>query len=533
MPWYRTGTVSVTNGATTVTGSGTNWIDGAAVGEAFIGPDAKVYEIAAVISATQITLATAYQGTTQTGQSYQIVPSQSYIRDLAAQAATLVANYGTAMTSAGHGAFGDGTVSAPGVRFTADGDTGLRRVGTNSVAVVAGGADRLTVDTAGASVTGNLSVSGTLTTNNFTLTGNTTLGDAAGDTLTINGTAVSIPNNLNIDSNTLFIDAVNNRIGIGTATPTNALTVAGNFNVTGNTTIGDAPTDTLTVHPNAVTWSNNPTHSGNHTFSGNVTVQGNTTLGDAAGDTITVTGTPTFSTATLHAAGTAAAPAITRSGDTDTGIFFPAADTIAFAEGGAEAMRIDSNSNLLIGTTTNTNNTRLTVNGEITETVNSVQVKLASRPDIGTRPGQVPLNQYLGSMAYAEIDALPMLRGLGLQVFAAGGSIGYAAGAGGAVTQATSKSTGVTLNTPAGQVTMNNAALAAGAVVSFTLTNSAIAATDVVVLNIASGATAGAYRIAVDQVSDGSCRISVQNTSGGSLSEAIVLNFAVIKAVAA
>lgn len=51
-------------------------------------------------------------------------------------------------------------------------------------------------------------------------------------------------------------------------------------------------------------------------------------------------------------AGTAALPAITTSGDTNTGIFFPAADTIAFAEGGAEAMRIDSSGNLLVGTTT-------------------------------------------------------------------------------------------------------------------------------------------------------------------------------------
>lgn len=406
MPWYRTGTVSVTNGSTTVTGSGTNWIDGAAVGEAFIGPDAKVYEIASIASATQITLATPYQGTTQTGQSYQIVPSQSYIRDLAAQAATLVSSYGTAMTSAGQGAFGDGTVSAPGVRFTADGDTGLRRVGTNSIAVVAGGADRLTVDTAGASVTGNLSVSGTLTTNNFTLTGNATLGDAAGDTLTINGTAVSIPNNLNIDSNTLFVDATNNRVGIGTASPTNALTVAGNFNVTGNTTLGDASTDTLTVHPNAVTWSNNPTHSGNHTFSGNVTVQGNTTLGDASGDAITVNGSPTFKTAVLNAAGSASAPAISREGDTNTGMFFPAADTIAFSEGGVEAMRLDASGNVLVGTTTNTNNTRLTVNGEISETVNSVQVKLVSQADIGTAPNQVPLNGYLGTMAYQDRDGV-------------------------------------------------------------------------------------------------------------------------------
>ena len=54
---------------------------------------------------------------------------------------------------------------------------------------------------------------------------------------------------------------------------------------------------------------------------------------------------------TTVAAGSASAPAITTDGDTNTGIFFPAADTIAFAEGGAEAMRIDSSGNLLVGTT--------------------------------------------------------------------------------------------------------------------------------------------------------------------------------------
>jgi hypothetical protein len=50
-------------------------------------------------------------------------------------------------------------------------------------------------------------------------------------------------------------------------------------------------------------------------------------------------------------AGSVSAPAITTTGDTNTGIFFPAADTIAFTEGGAEAMRIDSSGNLLVGTT--------------------------------------------------------------------------------------------------------------------------------------------------------------------------------------
>jgi hypothetical protein len=53
----------------------------------------------------------------------------------------------------------------------------------------------------------------------------------------------------------------------------------------------------------------------------------------------------------VAAAGTASLPALTTTGDLNTGIFFPAADTIAFAEGGAEAMRIDSNGKILVGST--------------------------------------------------------------------------------------------------------------------------------------------------------------------------------------
>ena len=107
--------------------------------------------------------------------------------------------------------------------------------------------------------------------------------------------------------------------------------------------------------------------------------------------------------------------------------------------------------------------------------------------------------------------------------------MGYSTGTGGTVTQATDKSTGVTLNKRCGQITMNAAALSAAAEVSFTLTNSTIAATDVVMVSIASGATAGAYSVQCDAVAAGSCRISVGNRSTGSLSEAIVLNFVVIK----
>lgn len=109
---------------------------------------------------------------------------------------------------------------------------------------------------------------------------------------------------------------------------------------------------------------------------------------------------------------------------------------------------------------------------------------------------------------------------------------GYITGEGGAVTQATSKATGVTLNKRCGQITLNNAALAAGTSVSFTLTNSTIAATDLLVLNHVSTGTAGAYTLNA-QCGAGSASINVRNVTAASLSEAIVIGFAVIKAAIA
>jgi hypothetical protein len=106
--------------------------------------------------------------------------------------------------------------------------------------------------------------------------------------------------------------------------------------------------------------------------------------------------------------------------------------------------------------------------------------------------------------------------------------IGYSAAASGAVTQLTSKSTGVTLNRSSGQITMNNAELANATNVTFTLTNSTISAKDVVVLSVASGATAGAYNCWISGKGTGTCTITLRNLSGGALSEAVVINFAVI-----
>jgi hypothetical protein len=111
--------------------------------------------------------------------------------------------------------------------------------------------------------------------------------------------------------------------------------------------------------------------------------------------------------------------------------------------------------------------------------------------------------------------------------------IGYATGAGGTVTQATSKATAVVLNTPTGTITMNAASLAATTTVAFTLTNSAIAATDVVLVAIKSGATALSYHTQTAATAAGSCSIELRNVTAGALAEAVVLSFVVIKGVAA
>lgn len=104
--------------------------------------------------------------------------------------------------------------------------------------------------------------------------------------------------------------------------------------------------------------------------------------------------------------------------------------------------------------------------------------------------------------------------------------IGYATGAGGTATQSTSKSTGVTLDKVCGQITMNNAALASNASVTFTVTCSACTTLTMALVNHVSGGTAGSYRVQGGNYASGSFGITVTNISGGSLSEAIVLGFA-------
>lgn len=111
--------------------------------------------------------------------------------------------------------------------------------------------------------------------------------------------------------------------------------------------------------------------------------------------------------------------------------------------------------------------------------------------------------------------------------------IGYSTGAGGTVTQITSKATGVTLNKICGAITLNNAALGAVTAVTFAVTNSACAVGDIIVVNHSSAGTNGAYLVKGGLAAAGSFTITVYNNTVGILSEAIVVSFAIIKGVSA
>jgi hypothetical protein len=108
--------------------------------------------------------------------------------------------------------------------------------------------------------------------------------------------------------------------------------------------------------------------------------------------------------------------------------------------------------------------------------------------------------------------------------------LGYCSCAFGEVTQLTSKTTNVTLNTPTGRITMDDSTLNNNAVARFTMNNSSVGPNDVVIVNIKlNGSTPEAYIAFVADIGDGFVDIALWNRSGGQLSESVELNFSVIR----
>ena len=193
---------------------------------------------------------------------------------------------------------------------------------------------------------------------------------------------------------------------------------------------------------------------------------------------------------------------------------------LSFSTGSSatERMRINSSGAVTIGNTVDNNTRVLTFN-----TVSGGSSSIQSITDGAT-------NQALTfSTTFSTLQERMRIDGNGNVLVTSAAGLGYGTGSGGTVTQATSRTTGVTLSKPTGAITMFSAA---GSVVAatFTVTNTLVAATDTINLNQKSGTNL--YVLLVTAVAAGSFNITFY-TTGGVATDAPVINFAIIKGVTA
>ena len=292
-----------------------------------------------------------------------------------------------------------------------------------------------------------------------------------------------------------------------------------------------------------------------------------------------VTGSYTFTD------GAVATPSITFAADNDTGFCRLSANALAMVTGGTEAMRVTSGQNFVIGGDSPislSGNPRLNIQGRTTasstlavmrESADANSPTVALVKSRGTGPDDYTIVQTgdsLGALSFAGADgaaailsarisaqvigtpALGDVRGQlnfwtgsgagtaairvsitdtkvssNLPILVSSGGIGYDTGNGGTVTQATSRTTGVTLSKVCGEVTLFSAAGSAS-VQSFVVTNSQVAASDIVVLNVKS--STNVYRAWVSAKAAGQFTVSFVSESG-TATDAPVFGFAVVRAV--
>ena len=225
-----------------------------------------------------------------------------------------------------------------------------------------------------------------------------------------------------------------------------------------------------------------------------------------------------------------------------------ASNYLAFGTNNTEAVRVDSSGNVGIGTSSPANIV------DIVHNQNAVSLARITNTDVGasararlivsngttqgglsimgtgaSSPGEISFfnNSATAALVFAAGSGTERMRitAAGDVLVTGGGGLGYGTGSGGTVTQATSRTTGVTLNTVTGSITLVSAAGTA-TWQSFTVTNSTIAANDTVIVNQRSGTDL--YMIHVTNVAAGSFQITFA-TTGGTTTEQPVFNFAVIK----
>lgn len=101
MPWYKTGTVSVTQNSNAVIGTGTAFIANSRVGDGFRGPDGRWYEVTNIASNTALSISPNYEGPTAAGGFYSIMPVQGYQKDLSDRVREILNDYGEKLAALG------------------------------------------------------------------------------------------------------------------------------------------------------------------------------------------------------------------------------------------------------------------------------------------------------------------------------------------------------------------------------------------------------------------------------------------------
>ena len=115
--WVKTGTVDVTNGSTTVIGHGTMFVDEFREGDGFVGPDDRLYEVLNLVSNTQMTLGKGYNGITENGRPYAVIPIQGYLQRTADMLRELTLEAGETISSPNVSALAQAIAVANGVLY--------------------------------------------------------------------------------------------------------------------------------------------------------------------------------------------------------------------------------------------------------------------------------------------------------------------------------------------------------------------------------------------------------------------------------
>jgi len=146
--YYQAGTVAVTNGSDTVTGSGTAFVANLTPGETFrLVSGGDQYEITAIISDTQFKIDPAYMGATQSGLDYRIVPIRGYGAQVIAAMTTAIGLWTGFRDGPLAGLFGDGAAGDSGIGFQSAPGTGWWRKTNGDLAGQRNGTELLTLET--------------------------------------------------------------------------------------------------------------------------------------------------------------------------------------------------------------------------------------------------------------------------------------------------------------------------------------------------------------------------------------------------